>query len=109
MGVSPMSLFRHVGEPPMLREDMSERSQPPPHLPLVAADCLRAAADVYLLASVPPPQNAKHVLEQLGPPPFRKTAFPMMGFLASMYEHVAAHVAGGETPSGGGGGGGGGG
>ena len=40
------------------------------------------------------PPEPKHVLEQLGPPPFRKTSFPVMGFLARFYEHVAAHVSG---------------
>ena len=59
------------------------------------AEFFRAGSDVDLLSSVSPPQ-AKHVLEQLGPPPFRKTSFPMMGFLASVYEHVAAHVSSGK-------------
>lgn len=80
---------------------MSEEAQhPPPHLPPEPEGFFRAGPDVDLLISVAPPEPAKHVLEQLGPPPFRKTAFPMMGFLASVYEHVAAHVAGRETPPG---------
>ena len=36
----------------------------------------------------------KPILEQLGPPPFAKMTFPLMGFLATVYEHVAQHVAG---------------
>ena len=76
--------------------DTSE-SLPPPHLPADAESFFRAGPDVDLLVSVAPPESPKHVLEQLGPPPFRKTAFPMMGFLASVYEHVAAHVSGRET------------
>ena len=75
-----------------------EIQQPPPYLPSDAANFFRAGPDLDLLNSVPPPQPGQHVLEQLGPPPFRKTSFPMMGFLASMYEQVAAHVAGRETP-----------
>jgi len=71
--------------------------QPPPHLPTDGANFFRAGPDVDLLISVAPPESPKHVLEQLGPPPFRKTAFPMMGFLASVYEHVAAHVSGRST------------
>jgi len=67
-------------------------SQPPPNLPTDPASFFRAGADIDLLTAVPPEAPAKHVLEQLGPPPFRKTAFPVMGFLASFYEHVAAHV-----------------
>ena len=80
--------------------EMSEEttSQPPPHLPPEPENFYRAGADVELLVSVDPPTSSQHVLEQLGPPPFRKTAFPMMGFLASMYEQVAAHVSGRETP-----------
>jgi hypothetical protein len=73
--------------------------QPPEHFPQDPSPFYRAGVDAGLLTAVPPPE-AKHVLEQLGPPPFRKTTFPIMGFLASLYEHVAAHVnanaAGGE-------------
>ncbi len=78
---------------------MSEETpqSPPPHHPPEPEEFFRAGPDVDLLVSVAPPEPAKHVLEQLGPPPFRRTAFPMMGFLASVYEHVAAHVAGRET------------
>ena len=78
--------------------DELELEQPPSYLPAEAESFFRAGADLDLLNSVAPPQPAQHVLEQLGPPPFRKTSFPMMGFLASMYEQVAAHVAGRETP-----------
>jgi hypothetical protein len=53
----------------------------------------RASVDIDSLELVPEPPT-KHVLEQLGPPPFRKTTFPMMGFLASVYEHVAAQASG---------------
>ena len=68
--------------------------QPPPDLPGDADAFFRAGPDVALLTSVPPPAEQTHVLEQLGPPSFRKTSFPMMGFLASVYEHVAAQVSG---------------
>jgi hypothetical protein len=78
---------------------MSDASdpQPPPHLPPDREGFFRAGADMELLSAVTPAEPGRHVLEQLGPPPFRKTSFPMMGFLASMYEQVAAHVAGRET------------
>ena len=55
------------------------------------ASFFRSPADIDSLALQASPEP-KHVLEQLGPPPFRKTSFPMMGFLASVDEHVAAHV-----------------
>jgi hypothetical protein len=64
-----------------------------PTLPTDPAAFYRAGPDVALLIAMAPPPG-KHVLEQLGPPPFRKTTFPMMGFLASVYEHVAAAVSG---------------
>ena len=70
---------------------------PPPELTSDPEAFFRAGPDVDLLMSVPPPSDQKHILEQLGPPPFRKTAFPMMGFLASVYEHVAAQFAGRES------------
>jgi hypothetical protein len=76
-----------------------EPVQPPAHLPVDPAAFFRAGADMELLAVLPEEAPPKHVLEQLGPPPFRKTTFPMMGFLASFYEHVAAHV---TQPTGGG-------
>jgi hypothetical protein len=77
----------------------TETQQPPPYLPPEPEIFFRAGPDVDLLISIAPPEAPKHVLEQLGPPPFRKTAFPMMGFLASVYEHVAAHVSGRDTSS----------
>jgi hypothetical protein len=40
-----------------------------------------------------PPRDGKPVLEQLGPAPFRSRGFPLLGFLATLYEHVAASVA----------------
>ena len=72
----------------------SSPPQPPAHLPADPDTFFRAGPDVDLLTVVPPPAQEQHVLEQLGPPPFRKTSFPMMGFLASVYEHVAAQLSG---------------
>ncbi len=31
-------------------------------------------------------------LERLGPSPFAKTKFPLLGFLETLYEHVAAQA-----------------
>ena len=73
---------------------MTDAATPAPtDLPFDPAAFYSAGVDAELLLSVPPPE-ATHVLEQLGPPTFRKTTFPIMGFLASLYEHVAAHVNG---------------
>jgi hypothetical protein len=37
-------------------------------------------------AEVPP------ALERLGPSPFPRSGFPFLGFLATVYDHVASHV-----------------
>lgn len=34
----------------------------------------------------------KPILERLGPAPFRSKGFPLLGFLATLYEHVAESV-----------------
>jgi len=31
------------------------------------------------------------VLERLGPSPFPKSGFPFLGFLATVYDHIATH------------------
>ena len=65
----------------------------PANLPMDPASFYRARPEAHTL-SLAPDSEPKHVLEQLGPPPFRKTSFPLMGFLASLYEHVAAQISG---------------
>jgi hypothetical protein len=42
----------------------------------------------------------KPVLEQLGPAPFRSKGFPLLGFLATLYEHVAASSTAPTHPTG---------
>jgi hypothetical protein len=37
------------------------------------------------------PADAPSVLERLGPTPFAKSKFPFLGFLATVYDHVATH------------------
>ena len=41
----------------------------------------------------PPPLPAEtpSALERLGPTPFAKSGFPFLGFLATVYDHVASH------------------
>lgn len=45
----------------------------------------------------PPTPTSPSALEQLGPSPFPKNKFPFLGFLASVYDHVAM-CANGEVP-----------
>jgi hypothetical protein len=63
---------------------------PAPQLHASARDFYRAGPDSDAL--VPTSAPTQHVLEQLGPPPFRKSNFPVLGFLATFYEHVSDHA-----------------
>ena len=42
--------------------------------------------------------NTPSALERLGPSPFPKSGFPFLGFLATVYDHIATHV--GRAPPG---------
>jgi hypothetical protein len=70
---------------------------PRPNLPTNPSDFYRAGPDLDALTGSPHP--TQHVLEQLGPPPFRKSNFPILGFLTTFYEHVSAHASGQAPPS----------
>jgi len=37
------------------------------------------------------PADVPSALERLGPTPFPKSKFPFLGFLATVYDHVASH------------------
>jgi hypothetical protein len=52
----------------------------------------RAGADIDALH--PPDPDAPPALSRLGAAPFPKGKFPFLGFLATVYEHVAAHAQG---------------
>jgi hypothetical protein len=52
----------------------------------------RAGADVDVLQ--PPSPDVPPALSRLGAAPFPKGKFPFLGFLATVYEHVAAHAQG---------------
>jgi hypothetical protein len=72
--------------------------QPPAHLPIDPRHFYAAPLGTQTIPLIAQAEG-QHVLEQLGPPPFRKSSFPVIGFLASLYEHVAAHVSeGGDQP-----------
>ena len=44
------------------------------------------------------PPQIPPALERLGPSPFPKSGFPFLGFLATVYDHVASHVGGAVSP-----------
>ncbi|MDQ3439176.1 MAG: hypothetical protein M3478_02360 [Planctomycetota bacterium] len=52
----------------------------------------RAGPDIDALQ--PPSLDAPPALQRLGAAPFPKGKFPFLGFLATVYEHVAAHAQG---------------
>lgn len=41
---------------------------------------------------VPPDTESIPALRRLGPLPFPRGGFPLMGFLATVYDHVASHA-----------------
>lgn len=53
------------------------------------AEFYRMAADVALPEL---PADTPPALEKLGPAPFPRNKFPFLGFLASVYDHVATHA-----------------
>lgn len=53
---------------------------------------LRAGAEMDILDA--PALEMRPILERLGPAPFKKPGFPVLGFLTTVYEHVQAHFSG---------------
>ncbi len=45
-----------------------------------------------------PEKEAVPALNRLGPLPFPRGGFPLMGFFASVYEHIAAHAEDAVSP-----------
>lgn len=67
---------------------------PPEDLPCDPASFYSARANLGDL--LPPPEVlSKPALTRLGPPPFPRGSFPLLGFLATLYDHVAQ----GASPS----------
>lgn len=65
---------------------------PSPNLPPDPATFWNGKTD---LAELPPfpDSDATPVLKKLGPLPFPRGNFPIVGFLATLYDHVSAHAA----------------
>jgi hypothetical protein len=75
-------------EAPELKAATSELHE---HLPLDPAQFYGSAEDADLPSGVNPEEA--QVLERLGQPPFPKSKFPFVGFLAGVYEHVSQRAA----------------
>jgi hypothetical protein len=67
------------------------QSAPPSDLSANLSQFWSAAAPLDDLAP-PAAADTASALKRLGPLPFPKSGFPLMGFLTTVYEHVAAHV-----------------
>ncbi len=65
------------------------QSSGPAVLPADPGEFYRQGADVALPDL---PADTPTALEKLGPAPFPRGKFPFLGFLASVYDHVATHA-----------------
>jgi len=71
---------------------MSNTPTPPWDLPADPEKFWKAGADADVLLA--PEADVPPALQRLGAAPFPKSKFPFLGFLATVYEHVAAHAMG---------------
>ena len=62
-----------------------------PELPADPQAFFVAGPEAAALADASIPTTS--ALELLGPSPFPKSGFPLLGFLESVYEHLATHAA----------------
>jgi hypothetical protein len=68
-----------------------DRPEPPVDLPR-APRLFWSARPEFATLTQPASPHGSAVLERLGPPPFAKSGFPFIGFLATIYDHVATHA-----------------
>lgn len=64
---------------------------PPADLPISAEAFWARGLGVEPL-NVPAVDEPMPALKRLGPPPFARGGFPMIGFLETVYEHIADHA-----------------
>lgn len=75
-------------------------SDPPARLPAAPASFWHSPVDLASISAYPE-NDTVSVLKLLGPIPFPRGRFPVMGFLATLYEDVskcAADALNGEAP-----------
>ncbi|GJM24977.1 MAG: hypothetical protein DHS20C16_13920 [Phycisphaerae bacterium] len=72
-------------------DQVEAESVAPADLPASALDFWADQEDLTELAKAKS-ISTDDVLGTLGPPPFPKTGFPFIGFLATVYDHVATQV-----------------
>jgi hypothetical protein len=70
---------------------MTNQNNNPTDTPVMDEESFyRAGPGIDLLDAPTPPMTP--ILERLGPAPFKRPGFPVLGFLTTVYEHVAAHM-----------------
>jgi hypothetical protein len=62
--------------------------RPPDDLPADPASFYAAGTDLTNLLQ-PPAVETKPALTRLGPPPFPRGGFPLLGFLSTLYDHLS--------------------
>jgi hypothetical protein len=102
MAADPNASDRLESQPPMTKGDHPldvPRESTPPTPPGDPRTFWSAAGD---LEALKPPVRGESVptLERLGPSPFPRSGFPLIGFLATVYDHVAAFARGREVKHG---------
>lgn len=68
-------------------------SEPSSDLPLPPRGFWNAGSDLAgIEVQIAPPEKSLELLERLGPSPFERGGFPLIGFLATTYDKVARSV-----------------
>ena len=83
---------------PEAAKDQSTSLDPPIDLPTDPRAFWGDPTTLEQLASYPE-ADLPSVLERLGPLPLPRTGFPLIGFLATVYDHVAASATPPDSPS----------
>ena len=86
------TLHDEMPEEPAAQHAQHAEQQPSP------AALRESSADAPL--TPPPPPQHTAVLAKLSSPPFPRNGFPLLGILASVYEHVTAVAGRPNVPSG---------
>ena len=79
-------------------EDQTSALDPPSDLPSDPRSFWGDAAGLERLADRPE-ADLPSVLQRLGPLPLPRSGFPLIGFLATVYDHVAASATPPDPPS----------
>ncbi len=71
---------------------------PPAELP-ISGEAFWSRASAAGVLNPPTVDEPMPALKQLGPPPFARGGFPLIGFLETVYGHIADHAREARRPS----------